>query len=354
MTLESRLLAATHTLPFSDELVEVVLKKWQFVHVQPLETESVNPVTSNSLEECNRSPNRPIPATNLMSYDELRLLRLLIDTDPVIVEAIRDGQSLIAAQRWNSFLDHVQPSKLLPAKVKKMLHRVTQDVLEKGVLAVNERAKKDTEHQYVSYTAQGLEHEMAIKSIHHAPWTQYEMDYLISLVPRFTKHNKKHEKYVQWTDLQYAWVIRQMSEVRAKQDNRLTARDASTLKAQWLTYTRTTKSPAIINPPPVVEPLMDSDVITAAEIAETFDNDVSTTITQTENNTTLSKKKFWSVEEDQMFQQLYKERDGRWSYVEFCAVWPPDLTSVYGTPTSKQWSNKNNTVRKKGVKRPRP
>ena len=237
-------------------------------------------------------------------------------------------------------------------KNKTIAHYLSEYKLDKPLLF--DRAKKDTEHQYISYTAQGLEHEMAIESIQHAPWTQYEMDYLISLVPRFTKCNKKNKKYIQWTDLQYAWVIRQMSEVRAKQDNRLTVCDASKLKAQWLTYTRTTKSPAIINPPAVVESLIDADVTTAAEIAETFDNDVSTSITQTENNTTLSKKKLWSVEEDQMFHQLYKERDGRWSYVEFCAVWPPELSSVYGTPTSKQWSNKNNTVKKNGVKKPRP
>ena len=80
-----------------------------------------------------------------------------------------------------------------------------------------------------------------------------------------------------------------MSEVSAKQDNRLTARDASTLKAQWLTYTRTTESPAIINPPAVVEPLIDADVTTAAEMADTVDNDVSTNITQTENYATLRK-----------------------------------------------------------------
>ena len=75
---------------------------------------------------------------------------------------------------------HKLPKKI-PTKVKKMPHRVTQDVLENGVLAVNERAKKDTERQYISYTAQGLEHEMAIESIQHAPWTQYEMDYLNSV-----------------------------------------------------------------------------------------------------------------------------------------------------------------------------
>ncbi len=335
-------------MPFSEDQIKQILSKYQYTWINPIAAAAQDePITvcTTTVTESGSTTATEMSAASVMSFTELRLLRAVIFNDPVMAAAIRDEQLLKAAQRWNSLVKDVLGCKFVPYNIRRSLHIVTEDVLRKGLTAVTQRDQQLDEQEIVSHMSQHPETALTSKSAAELPFTEYETRYLTEQIPRHIKHTNA-KKRINWDMLQYTWRAKLKAELLANQQVRLHPRSKDTLKGYWLTIERRHKSDN--DPSNDTMPNVENNHNTASPVVDNNQVDINTN-GSTDNNlsnhtTSKSTGHRWSADATAYFKQLYNERNGRWTYDEFCSLWPTDL---YGSVTSKQWSNKNGVVSKK-------
>jgi len=318
------------------------------------------------------SPAAPIvspqPPTYQMTFAELDLLKQAQLSDPVMAQAIHDGQWDCAASRWNSYITHIlSVPSVNPDVTLHKWHLVTGEVVERGVGTLLKWKERDLERDILDLQLQSPATAWERVSAKKRKFSAYESAVLSDLHQRFTKADR-----TDWKKLTYQWLMKYAAEAPLQQQSKLEPRTLEVLKSQW--NNRVSKKQCIISTAATQDlrpttrsssSLSSSSALSAATLTSSPSSDTSLPVTQlpspqgsvASNNpphpalsisikrpVTSSK---WNQDATKHFEILYNERAGKWKYVEFLLVWPKHL---YGEVSSQQWSNKNLTLKRKAEK----
>ena len=285
VTLQQRMAAADAQYPYSQQLVNAILKSYVSAHPLPIPPPPVEALlrasaAAPSLSSSSSStvtagmPSQLAPARH-MSDMALSLFASLMKFDQLMEKAVSEKDWSSVAARWNSFVHQCAHEPVFEPAVRASLRPTYDDVVRHAVVSINRREQLQLEQDIIAL--QAAKPLIPLKSIPPSSqaFSSYEDETLQTLAGKHNKRWKGGKVVVNWKEVTSVWMRRYISQYEAGKQPRLLPRAADALKSHYFSAVRSAlpagafsaAEPSVSSSSPVANP---ATVAAVSHIAATL------------------------------------------------------------------------------------